>query len=63
MITAKAKKEYYQAMIAKNTEYKGVFYVVPVRKPHFSQRDLFYFFPATLDFISEQIKNKIFDLI
>lgn len=53
MITAKNKKEYYQALIAKDTEFEGVFYVgvkttgifcrptCPARKPKFEHCEFF----------------------
>src|SRR5579864_6723244 len=53
MITAKAKKKYYQALIEKNTEYEGIFYVgvkttgvfcrptCPARKPKFEHCEFF----------------------
>lgn len=53
MITAEHKKEYYQALLAKNTEYEGVFYVAvkttgvfcrpscPARKPKFENCEFY----------------------
>ncbi|MGB6976230.1 MAG: trifunctional transcriptional activator/DNA repair protein Ada/methylated-DNA--[protein]-cysteine S-methyltransferase [Gammaproteobacteria bacterium] len=53
MITAKEKREYYQALIAKDTEYEGIFYVgvkttgifcrptCPARKPKFEHCEFF----------------------
>lgn len=53
MITAKAQKEYYQALLEKNTEYEGIFYVgvkttgvfcrpsCPARKPKFENCEFF----------------------
>jgi AraC family transcriptional regulator, regulatory protein of adaptative response / methylated-DNA-[protein]-cysteine methyltransferase len=53
MITAKSKRTYYQALLAKNTEYEGVFYVgvkttgvfcrptCPARKPKFEHCEFF----------------------
>jgi AraC family transcriptional regulator of adaptative response/methylated-DNA-[protein]-cysteine methyltransferase len=53
MITAKNKKDYFKALIAKNTEYEGVFYVgvkttgvfcrptCPARKPKFEHCEFF----------------------
>ncbi|WP_057624491.1 trifunctional transcriptional activator/DNA repair protein Ada/methylated-DNA--[protein]-cysteine S-methyltransferase [Candidatus Berkiella cookevillensis] len=53
MISPKTKKDYYQALIAKNTEYEGVFYVgvkttgvfcrptCPARKPKFEHCEFF----------------------
>ncbi|MEI8366036.1 MAG: Ada metal-binding domain-containing protein [Parachlamydiaceae bacterium] len=53
MITEKCKKEYYQALLAKNTEYEGVFFVgvkttgvfcrpsCPARKPKFENCEFF----------------------
>jgi len=53
MITAKSKKEYYQALLDKNTEYDGVFYVgikttgifcrptCPARKPKFEHCEFY----------------------
>ena len=53
MITPKHKLEYYQALISKNSEYEGVFYVgvkttgvfcrptCPARKPKFEHCEFF----------------------
>src|ERR1700688_3526026 len=53
MITTKRRNEYYQALLAKNTEYEGVFYVgvkttgvfcrptCPARKPKFENCEFF----------------------
>src|SRR5579872_3857586 len=53
MISADTRKEYYQALLSKNTEYEGVFYVgvkttgvfcrptCPARKPKFENCEFF----------------------